>query len=254
MSPMSAVRDSWLNNRVEHPNFEFSLSLDVRRDPHILQALHANDNRTHHTPTPPVPASPVKASGFRSLFSSPRKPKPSKAPSAAGSADSRSTTPLPAPPADNIARYFPTANSSTIAKTHVAFKPIAKNCEAKVLEIRYPMFAMFRGEPDRTIGQQPPVQPPQNAARKQIAKITLQIFRLPPIPGLKVEEMPQCIDECLRGIRHHAWHEHEYHEGVLTQEGGDCTVRPLSATWFLLLICSTQNDASSSSLAAIWWR
>ena len=58
-----------------------------------------------------------------------------------------------------------------------------------------------------------------------MAKITLQIMRLPGIPGMKVDELPQCIDECLRGMRHHAWHEHEYHEGVLTQEGGDCTVR-----------------------------
>ena len=57
-----------------------------------------------------------------------------------------------------------------------------------------------------------------------IGKITLQIFRLPPLPGLSPDEMPQCIDEALRGMRHHAWHEHEYHEGILTQNGGDCSV------------------------------
>ena len=96
------------------------------------------------------------------------------------------------------------------------------------------MFAMFRGEPDRqdTVSSVDPSvsasgeakSEKSSAPRKQLGKITLQVFRLPPLPGLKPEEMPQCIEECLRGMRHHAWHEHEYHEGVLTQEGGDCVV------------------------------
>jgi hypothetical protein len=89
------------------------------------------------------------------------------------------------------------------------------------------MFAMFKGEPDRpSPGEAPPKVPSQ--PRKQVAKITLQVFRLPPLPGISPEELPQCIDECLRGIRHHAWHTCEYHEGVLTQEGGDCTVSHVS--------------------------
>jgi serine/arginine repetitive matrix protein 2 len=87
------------------------------------------------------------------------------------------------------------------------------------------MFAMFKGEPDRPRdGQKGSV--PSTAPRKQVAKVTLQVFRLPPLPGIKPEDLPQCIDECLRGMRHHAWHECEYHEGNLTQEGGDCTVSP----------------------------
>jgi serine/arginine repetitive matrix protein 2 len=124
---------------------------------------------------------------------------------------------------DSIARYFADASSTTIAKTHVAFKAIAKNCESKVLEIRYPMFAMFKDEGAGAGGAN--AGPSRDASgRKQLAKITLQVLRLPPIPGLKPEDMPACIDDCLRGIRHHAWHENEYHEGTLTQEGGDCKV------------------------------
>lgn len=202
--------------RVEHPNFEFSLSLDIRRDPHILKALHEKLN-----PIPAAPSSPAKSS-IRTLFGSPRKPKP-------GRDSSRSSTPLPTPVSaqlDSIARYLATPGSSTIAKTHVAFKPIAKNCEAKILEIRYPMFAMFKGEPDRHAPGSPSMT--GGGPRKQVAKITLQIMRLPAIPGMKADEMPQCIDDCLRGIRHHAWHEHEYHEGILTQEGGDCMVSHFS--------------------------
>ncbi|WWC58165.1 uncharacterized protein I303_100701 [Kwoniella dejecticola CBS 10117] len=221
---------------VEHPNFEFSLSLDIRRDPHIIKMLHQKPEAP--TPVsgipkrPETPSSPAhKSGGFRSLFASPRKPK--------GPKDPRSTTPLPPPvaqpvvKADNIVKYLSSSSGSTIAKTHIAFKPIAKNCESRVLEIRYPMFAMFKGEPDRardvpstpmTASTASTSTSSNGTTRKQLAKITLQIFRLPPIPGLKGEELPQCIDEALRGMRHHAWHEHEYHEGVLTQEGGDCTM------------------------------
>nr|XP_019048757.1 hypothetical protein I302_02531 [Kwoniella bestiolae CBS 10118]OCF27687.1 hypothetical protein I302_02531 [Kwoniella bestiolae CBS 10118] len=208
---------------VEQPNFEFSLSLDIRRDPHILKMLHQKPEIPQPIPAvkrPQTPSSPShKSGGFRSLFASPRKPKASK--------DPRSTTPQPilptsAPtnastskPIDNIVKYLSSPSGSTIAKTHIAFKPIAKNCESRVLEIRYPMFAI-----SSTAGS----SGSNGQSRKQLGKITLQIFRLPPIPGLKGDELPQCIDEALRGMRHHAWHEHEYHEGVLTQEGGDCTM------------------------------
>lgn len=219
--------------RVEHPNFEFSLSLDIRRDPHILKAIHEKLNPPKAAAVP----SPAKSSGLRNIFSSPRKPKASSAPAG------RSTTPLPilrkdaaqqqqqSTSSNTIAKYFATPGSSTIAKTHVAFKPIAKNCEAKVLEIRYPMFAMFKGEPDRHSASGAATAAAAVAAgqvRQQVAKITLQIFRLPPIPGLSPDELPASIDDCLRGMRHHAWWEHEYHEGILTQEGGDCTVSDVS--------------------------
>jgi hypothetical protein len=222
---------------VEHPNFEFSLSLDIRRDPHILKALHEINNRSasiansSQSSLATTAASPAKSSGgFRNLFGSPRKAKSSIATSlAASSKSSRSASSQPSapviapqPPKDSIARYLATPQSSTIAKTHVAFKPVAKNCEARVLEIRYPMFAMFKGEPDRPGPHELPKVP--NQPRKQLAKVTLQMFRLPPLPGVRPEDLPQCIDECLRGIRHHAWHTCEYHEGILTQEGGDCKV------------------------------
>jgi hypothetical protein len=131
--------------------------------------------------------------------------------------------PLPPAPRESIVSYLPGEGSTTFAKTHISFKPIAKQCDAKVLEIRYPMFAMFKGEPERrTDGTAGTVDP--NAPRKQVAKITLQVFRLSPLPGLTQDEMPQCIDECLRGMRHHAWHQMEYHEGTLTQQGGDLRV------------------------------
>lgn len=237
-------------SRVESANFEFSLSLDVRKDPHILKALHEKTGAVTQRPTsllPPsgreTPSSPHR--GIRALFGSPRKPRPKSemvvqnGSFLSGSTNSRAGTPLPAPapavPKETIARYLVDDKSPTIGKTHIAFAPIAKNCQAKVLEMRYPVFAMFKSGDQAVAGRargsshQPGQVVAEETQRPMIGKITLQIFRLPPLPGLKPEEMPQCIDEALRGMRHHAWHEHEYHEGILTQDGGDCSVGPCHA-------------------------
>ena len=230
---------------VEHPNFEFSLSLDIRCDPHILKAIHEKRNPTA-APQPsaglaPPPASVKASSGFKALFASPRKPRRPE------SIIGKSTPPAAAAPRQReptIADYFsatdingtssqgkaggeaPKVKSYPIAKTHVAFKPIAKQCEAKILEIRYPMFAMFRGDtPVGLASSQLPAAGSSTEVRRQVAKITLQVFRLPPLPGLGPGQLPECIDDALRGIRHHAWWECEYHEGILTQSGGDCNVR-----------------------------
>lgn len=227
---------------VEHPNFEFSLALDVRRDPHIAKLLDdkakakaalaasvasvpapAPAPARLEPPRPQTPSSVTSRSGFgaglRSLFHhSPRKNRHQRTQSTP-SILSQSTSVLPgrrtapAPPAapqDTLAKFFVETAGNTIAKTHIAFKPIAKQCEGKVLEIRYPMFAMFKKEGE--------------TQRQQVAKITIQVLRLPPLPGLAPEDMPGSIEETLRGLRHHAWHTLEYNEGVLTQVGGDCRV------------------------------
>lgn len=173
-------------------------------------------------------ASGVRGHGFRNLFGSPRKgSKPPKAMMA--------EIPRPVSQEINLGHFLP-PGEAVVGKTHIAFKPIAKNCDSRLLEIRYPMFGALRKESSLppvpvSKGDRPASQPPSgtsgptaSAIKKQVCKITLQIFRLPPLPGLDQDQLPQSIDECLRGMRHHAWHEHEYHEGILTQKGGDSNV------------------------------
>lgn len=210
---------------MEHPNFEFSLSIDIRRDPHILKLIHEKNN----PPRQAVPASPAKHHGghFRALFGSPRKPKGPVPKGVALKRDERPATPVSTSTVakkETIANYLLDSTNGTIAKTHIQFKTIAKNCDARVLEIRYPMFAMFKGNAGNLGSLGSGGSKEGEGARKALAKITLQVFRLPPIPGLNADELPQCIDDCLRGLRHHAWHEHEYYDGVLTQDGGDLNV------------------------------
>lgn len=240
-TPYSTLKEGVKINQefalVEHANFEFALGVEIRRDAHINKLIQANANPA---PRPTVGSrasvmnetASIQSStrGLKSLFSSPRKM--SKAPKSL----------MPEPPResvaqeDNIARYF-TDGDSTVGRTHIAFKPIAKNCDARLLEIRYPMFGMYQAPATASAsvpvvttqrGTRHSVQalPKPQAApapvRKQVCKITLQVFRLPPLPGLTDDQLPQSIDECLRGMRHHAWHEHEYHQGIMTQNGGDC--------------------------------
>ena len=58
----------------------------------------------------------------------------------------------------------------------------------------------------------------------ELGEIVLQMLRLPALPGVLSNHMPLSLDECLRGLRHVAWHKVTYFEGTLTQNGGDCTV------------------------------
>jgi serine/arginine repetitive matrix protein 2 len=249
---------------VEHANFEFTLGLEIRRDEHIVRQLHANISR------PLVPPSRIKEAdaasttshmrngGFRHLFSSPRKG--SKTPKAVMAEVAQ---PVQKPQEINIGHYFP-PGQSMIAKTHIAFKPIAKNCDSRLLEIRYPMFGHVRQsdavQPGLVAkGDRPSSQPPAgtNASepapiRKQVCKITLQIFRLPPLPGLEPDQLPQSIDECLRGMRHHAWHGHEYHEGVLTQKGGDSNVSMIPAAVLPRYLSRFPTGTSSTRVQGHW--
>ncbi len=211
--------------RVEHANFEFTLGLEIRRDQHIVQMLHGNMQKS--IPSDAASMTSVARStggGFRNIFSSPKK---------ASRAPKSMAPPLafsqPVDQPENICHYFSTGDS-TVGKTHIAFKPIAKNCDARLLEIRYPMSGYIRKAKTLAAASARdsrglPLVPEEVApVKRQICKVTLQIFRLPPLPGLTQEQLPQSIDECLRGMRHHAWHEHEYYEGGMTQRGGDCSV------------------------------
>lgn len=244
-TPYSTLKEGVKINQefalVEHANFEFALGVEIRRDAHINKLIQTNANPMPR-PTAGSRASVMNETasiqsstrGLKSLFSSPRKM--SKAPKALMAEPARESVAQQ----ENIARYF-TDGDSTVGRTHIAFKPIAKNCDARLLEIRYPMFGMYHAPPVAASASMPAAttthrgsrhsvqalpQPAPAAApvRRQVCKITLQVFRLPPLPGLTDTQLPQSIDECLRGMRHHAWHEHEYHQGVMTQSGGDCVV------------------------------
>jgi hypothetical protein len=111
---------------------------------------------------------------------------------------------------ENLARYL--KPDGTLARAFISFKEIAHHCDTRLFETTYPL-----------IGQKMEV----GGAVKtmEIGEIVLEIFRLPPLPGIPQDKLPQSLEECHRGLRHVNWHKVTYFEGVLTQNGGDCTVR-----------------------------
>ena len=110
---------------------------------------------------------------------------------------------------ENLARYL--LPDGTLARAFVCFKDIAKHCDTKLFETSC-----------RLIGQKAEVGMPPQAL--QVGEVILQVFRLPPLPGIPQDELPQSLEECHRGLRHTSWHKVTYYEGTLTQTGGDCSV------------------------------
>lgn len=99
----------------------------------------------------------------------------------------------------------------TLGRAFITFKDIAKRCDTRLFETSYPL-----------IGQKSELNGPPKTV--QIGEIVLQLFRLPPLPGMPSDQLPQSLEECHRGLRHVAWHKVTYFEGTLTQNGGDCLV------------------------------
>jgi len=187
------------SSRIEHNKLEFTLTLKVRRDPHIIAQFKA----LTHAPVPaPAPAAAAPKGGMRSFFSSsPKKSSKDK---------TQPTAPQPAQRLpENLARYL--KSDGTLARAFISFKDVAGRCDTRLFETSYPL-----------IGQRTEVG--NAVSTLQVGEIVLQLFRLPPLPGISPNQLPQSLDECHRGLRHINWHKVTYFEGTLTQNGGDCTV------------------------------
>ncbi|OAX41323.1 DUF1709-domain-containing protein [Rhizopogon vinicolor AM-OR11-026] len=185
---------------IEHNKLEFTLTLKVRRDQHIAAQSQALAPPPAPLPQPTVSA-PKSRGGMLGFFSS----SPKK--------QSRATPPPPIPPhklPDNLARYL--KQDGTLARALISFKDVAARCDSRLFETSYPL-----------IGQRLEVS--GGHTTMELGEIVLQMFRLPPLPGVLSNQLPQSLDECHRGLRHVAWHKVTYFEGTLTQNGGDC------ATW-----------------------
>ncbi|KAG8221335.1 hypothetical protein J3R82DRAFT_1503 [Butyriboletus roseoflavus] len=185
---------------IEHNKLEFTLTLKIRRDPHIVAQFKARAPPPAPAPQPVAPPPKPKGGMFSFLSSSPKKP------------PARSTPPPPlAPPhklPDNLARYL--KQDGTLARAFISFKDVAARCDTRLLEINYPLI----GQRSEASG---------GATTTELGEIVLQMFRLPSLPGVLSNQLPLSLDECLRGLRHVAWHKVTYFEGTLTQNGGDCT-------------------------------
>ncbi|KAJ3566528.1 hypothetical protein NP233_g6949 [Leucocoprinus birnbaumii] len=188
---------------IEHSKLEFTLTMKIRRDPHITAQFKALAPVPTPAPPPPPPVVQQSSSrGMRAFFSSsPKKPK-----------EKAVRQPPPPPPPvhrlpESLARYL--KPDGTLARAFIQFKDIASRCDTRLFETSYPL-----------IGQRAELG--GKFSTLQVGEVVLQIFRLPPLPGVPPDELPQSLEECHRGLRHINWHKVTYFEGILTQNGGDC--------------------------------
>ncbi|KAA1470646.1 hypothetical protein DENSPDRAFT_774642, partial [Dentipellis sp. KUC8613] len=191
---------------IEHSKLEFTLTLKIKRDPHIIAQFKANAPQPLPPPNKQVKPAPPPASkgGMRGLFTSKRTHvKTASTPSPVTS----SPSPPPAQIHENLARYL--KPDGTLARAFVSFKDIVSRCDARLFETGYPL-----------IGQR--LERDGRATPMQVGQLVLQVFRLPALNGVPSNQLPQSLEECHRGLRHVQWHKQTYFEGTMTQNGADC--------------------------------
>lgn len=200
---------------IEHSKLEFTLTLKIRRDPHIIAQFKAISPSAPVPAPPPVVRAPVvvqtasKSSGMRSFFSSSPKKSSKDKIVAQAPLPVQSQPQQPQRLAENLARHL--KPDGTLARAFISFKDIAARCDTRLFETSYPL-----------IGQR--VELGGKFSTLEIGEIVLQLFRLPPLPGIPQDQLPQSLEECHRGLRHINWHKVTYFQGTLTQLGGDCSV------------------------------
>ncbi|KAF7321547.1 PH domain-containing protein [Mycena kentingensis (nom. inval.)] len=197
---------------IEHSKLEFTLTIKVRRDPHIAKQYKSLTPVAAPAPTPvppPIVQQSSSKTSKRSFWSSsPKKSKDKAPPPAPPPVAVPVAVPAPLRLPENLARYL--KPDGTLARSFIAFKDVATRCDTRLFESSYPL-----------IGQR--LELGGKSSTLQVGELILQIFRLPPLPGVAQDDLPQSLDECLRGLRHINWHKVTYFQGTLTQNGGDCS-------------------------------
>ena len=165
-------------------------------------------------------SSPKKSSKEKIVLQQPPPPPPRPQPQ-----------PQPVRLTENLARYL--KPDGTLARAFISFKDVASRCDTRLLETSYPL-----------IGQR--VEVGGKYSTLEIGEVVLQVFRLPPLPGLPQDQLPQSLEDCHRGLRHINWHKVTYFQGTLTQTGGDCSVRTYFKSLSSLVILMYLDMAPST--------
>lgn len=127
-------------NRIEHTKLEFTLTIKVRRDPHIIAQFKAL------APPPPMPApvvvaprpiSPPSKGGMLNFF---RSSSPKKQPVKPAPEPEPEQPPAKAPErrlTDNFARFL--KHDGMFARAFISFRDVAAHCDTQTFECSYPL-------------------------------------------------------------------------------------------------------------------
>ncbi|KZT41982.1 hypothetical protein SISSUDRAFT_1016849 [Sistotremastrum suecicum HHB10207 ss-3] len=191
---------------IERPNLEFSLTLKVRRDAHVVAQIKAAAAPPPRMETPPRPHTaaavhPSTRSGMRGFFSSsPKKFKASPPPPE----PIHRAQPVRPPPI-TLGTYLEPSDGSLV-RVNIPFDSVMEHCDAKLLTTSIPLMGKRVDEKNM----------------RKLGEMNLQMIRIPPLPLIPASALPQSLEETHKGLEYVKWHHEVYFEGTLTQNGGDC--------------------------------
>lgn len=205
---------------IQHKNLEFSLTLFVQRDAHLIQAAKSRQVSTAVATPPASPTKKDKQSFMSRLLRSPKK-----------QASRSEAAEKPAEP--SLMSYL--NQEGALGKVNIVFEKVASKCLGKALTLDLPVYgvadspsAVSRNSVDSRSGSN--FSRNVNSSR---GTLKLTLFYLPPMPSVPKQMLPQNMQECIKGMQYaKSHHGGERLSGTLTQQGGDCSTwrrRPVKA-------------------------
>ena len=197
---------------VEHMALEFSLTLMLRIDEHLIEKG-----------PPPEEADERGGTRMGRLFNTLAK--------GTGTARAAGLKPRSKAPTGNVPPLLMYANRlGTLGRATVRFEDVRDRCTAKTAVVDVPVSGVgesqnakhsVRGLPkmsaERSRGFAAALNRPRGTLR-------LRLFYLPPLPNTLRHELPGNLEECEQGMDNVGWHQTSTSlKGVLTQMGGDCS-------------------------------
>ena len=214
---------------IQHKNLEFSLTLVVQRDAHLMEPQRPSSptRREHGSPT---------LKGLSRFFTSPKK---QAAKREQQEREAAAELAAQASRAEPLLAYI--NREGAFGRTGVIFERVASQCYARCLVLDLPVHGVSNPTGSisgpSSIASRSHVSMLSHDFRQNLNKVRgtlrLKLFYLPPLPSIPRDGFPENLGECIRGMQNAAWHRAEpWLKGTLTQLGGDCVSwrrRPVEA-------------------------
>ncbi|SPO29680.1 uncharacterized protein UTRI_05502 [Ustilago trichophora] len=214
---------------IQHKNLEFSLTLVVQRDAHLVEPHRPSSptRREHGSPT---------LKGLSRFFSSPKK---QAAKREQQEREAAAELAAQASRAEPMLGYI--NREGAFGRTGVIFERVASQCFARCMVLDLPVHGVSNPTGSisgpSSIASRSHVSMLSQDFRQNLSKVRgtlrLKLFYLPPLPSIPRDGLPENLGECIRGMQNAAWHRAEpWQKGTLTQLGGDCASwrrRPVQA-------------------------
>ncbi|KAJ1019569.1 hypothetical protein NDA18_006047 [Ustilago nuda] len=214
---------------IQHKNLEFSLTLVVQRDAHLMEPQRPSSpsRREHASPT---------LKGLSRFFTSPKK---QAAKRQQQEREAAAELAAQASRAEPMLAYI--NREGAFGRTGVIFERVASQCYARCMVLDLPVHGVSNPTGSisgpSSIASRYHVSMLSQVFRQNLSKVRgtlrLKLFYLPPLPSIPRDGLPENLGECIRGMQNAAWHRSEpWQTGTLTQLGGDCVSwrrRPVEA-------------------------